>query len=165
MSRKLNDIVAGSILLVAAVVIFVSSNAIPKMVVTTVGPDFMPKFVAIGLGVFSLLLIFRSAALPPEGSDTAATGEETRPRSPREWIRTHTDLATVSLLFIYAFGIATIGFLTATAIYLYAQISLMGMNRKQNKLIVGGIALAISSGVYVVFTRFLYVMLPSGILG
>lgn len=164
MTKKNEDIIAGVILLVVSVIVFIFSNRIPRMVVTTVGPDFMPKLVALGMAIFSCLLIFKSLQIPTMSSEQ--NGERVHEyNSFADFLRTHIDLVTIALLFLYAIGIATLGFLISTIIYLVVHINLMGMNKKQNLVVSLVVSIGIAFGVYLLFTKVLYVMLPSGFLG
>lgn len=163
MTKKIEDLIAGVILFLVSVIVFIFSNRIPRLVVTTVGPDFMPKLVAVGMGVFSILLIVKSVQTPAAATDKKQ--KETVPTSLLGFIRQHIDLVTIALLFIYAIGIATVGFLLATCVYLFVHINLMGLNTKQNRIVALFASMVISVGVYLLFTRVLFVMLPSGILG
>lgn len=163
MTKKIEDLIAGVILFLVSVIVFIFSNRIPRLVVTTVGPDFMPKLVAVGMGVFSILLIVKSVQTP--AAETDKKQKETVPTSLLGFIRQHIDLVTIALLFIYAIGIATVGFLLATCVYLFVHINLMSLNTKQNRIVALFASMVISVGVYLLFTRVLFVMLPSGILG
>ena len=163
MTKKFEDIIAGILLLIVSIVVFVFSNKIPRLVITTIGPAFMPKLVAIGMGVFSCLLIVKSLQIP-----TVAQKNEKRQvgqTSLLDFVRLHIDLVTIALLFLYAIGIAVLGFLVSTIIYLFLHINLMGINKKQNLLVALVVSISISVGVYMLFSKVLYVMLPSGILG
>ena len=146
MTKKNEDIIAGVILFVVSVIVFIFSNRIPRMVVTTVGPDFMPKLVALGMAIFSCLLIFKSLQIPTMSSEQ--NGERVHEyNSFADFLRTHIDLVTIALLFLYAIGIATLGFLISTIIYLVVHINLMGMNKKQNLVVSLVVSIGIAFGV------------------
>jgi hypothetical protein len=130
----------------------------------------MPKLVAIGMGIFSCLLILKNVRVPHKQTQDAEAEEgassiDKPDRRFKQIIQKHIDLITICLLLIYAAGIAVIGFLIATSIYLFCQISLMRMNKKSNIPLVAAVSIGISVIVYMLFTKVLYVMLPQGPLG
>jgi hypothetical protein len=155
--KRRQDIIAGIILLFVSIAIFISSGYIPRMVVTTLGPDFMPKLIATGMaGLSCLLIVF---------GYKRGSSAKSAVRQDGTFIKRHIDLITIGFLVFYALCISFLGFLIATSIYLFLQISLMGIMRKLKPIITAIVSIASSAIIYFIFTRYLSVMLPAGILG
>jgi hypothetical protein len=161
MRNKFADIISGTILLIISLIIFIFANKIPRLVVTSIGPGFMPKFVAIIMGGLSILLIIKGIL-----EKSVIVENEKIPTHQNENILVkYIDFITVALLFAYAIGIAKLGFILATILYLVIHISIMGFKERQNIIITILIAIVFAVGIYFLFTKVLYVMLPAGILG
>jgi putative tricarboxylic transport membrane protein len=158
--KKYQDIISGITLLIVAVGIFISSGYIPRIIVTTLGPDFMPKLVAAGMGILSCLLILTGYRQRKYSGESSANRE-----NKTAFIKRHIDLLTIGLLIFYAACMAFAGFLVSTSLYLFLHISFMGIMKKPRPMIVVLVSIGSSLVIYIIFTRFLYVMLPAGILG
>jgi putative tricarboxylic transport membrane protein len=65
---KFHDSVCGAALFALAVFIFVYALSIPPMPGQQYGADVFPRMVAIGLGVFSLMLVYRGWAYSAPGT-------------------------------------------------------------------------------------------------
>ncbi len=110
------------------------------------GPGGMPRMVGIGLVILSVFLLWR---------------REPHERLPRggEAVRV---VATLAFALGYTLTLRPLGFLTATVIFLTAEMILIGLRRP---LIVVVMAVSMSVGVYVLFRYGLEVPLPATRIG
>ena len=74
-------------------------------------------------------------------------------------------LMTVGIIFLYILALPRLGFILASFAYITLQVFVLSNFNRRFTLLGGGIAAVFSVGVYLVFTRYIYIMLPPGILG
>lgn len=166
--KRYCDLAAGLIVVAASIAIYIFSDNIQRMVVTSIGPNFMPKLVAMIMGVLGIILVLQGIHVVtrcPAG--TTKTGDVGNEQSTNivNLFKSNLDTVTLALLVLYALSIGKMGFLIATSIYMFLQILLMHLNSKRNYLLFGAISVAFTSCIYFIFTKLLYVMLPAGLLG
>lgn len=147
MSRSLiADRVIGGVLLALALALGLFSLTFPPASqALDPGTAALPRLVAIGLGVLSVLLV-----LKPEPAESGV-----------EPGRAGVLAAAVAATAGYGLLIAPIGFPLATILYTIAGLLLMGV-RKPLPLVLYPIGLAL--GLYYLFTAALSVYLPAGLL-
>ena len=119
-----------------------------------IGPGFVPTIVAIGLVVLAIALLVRTTVRPDiDLADYAAEQAAS------------TSWPTVGLaagvLAGYALLLAPLGYILATTILIPVAARVLGSRQTIRDAIVG---LAMSVAVWLVFTRFLGVRLPAGLL-
>lgn len=178
MDKHRRDLIAGLVLLAFAVLIYVSSFSIRTLVMTTVvGPGFMPRLGALGLGVLSLatvvqsLLRLRAASASSRLSSTdAAAPAPPEPDAPTPLAaaggrRGRAVLLTFLLLILYLGLLNRLGFLLSTAGYLFGQFWVLAGQRKRRFWLWALLGIGISAFVYYLFRRVFILMLPEGILG
>lgn len=77
-------------------------------------------------------------------------------------------LETLALIAVYIFCLEPVGFMLSTFVYLIVQMIVLAddSHRKKKDIVLFVIISAIVAvGVYMLFTRVFYLMLPRGILG
>ena len=155
--KKYGDLATGIVFLVIAVVFYVLAGQLPPSLLGGVGSDFVPKILAVGTGILSVLQIISGVkTMKKDFSGEAA--DEDRP----EYIRV---LATVAAFGIYVTVMEKVGFLISSIVYLFAQMVILAPKEKRNFLLLEVIAVVFNIVVYFIFRNALNVMLPKGILG
>lgn len=155
--RKWRDALLGVIFIALAVVLYVGAAQLPPNLLGGMGPDFMPKVVAIGMGILGILQLVSGIRQPAAES---SQGEDTED-GPEYW---RVGL-TVLCFGIYVFSMQAVGFLVCSAIYLFAQMMILSPREKRNPLRFAIIAVLFTVAAYFIFRNGLNVMLPRGILG
>lgn len=166
--RKYTNLLAGTVTLIVSIVIYVASNGIKRMVVTSIGPDFMPKIVAVMMGILSIVLIIQELQKLKRNKQQVENSSENKCLKSFNIIKfakANLDIVTLVLIILYAVAMPILGFLISTVVYLFIQMLIMSQNRKINYLAISIISVVFSTVIYFVFTKVLFVMLPSGILG
>lgn len=162
MFNKYKDIIAGGFLFAIGIIMFFASFNIKVVAGMTVGigSDFMPKIGAIilaFLGATILILGFKKI------KNTDLSQENTTVNT------NHKRLAVVAFslvsIALYIFLINILGFMISTALYIFAQITLLAPKGKVNYLLFTVVSLIVSSSIYYTFVKAFDLMLPAGILG
>lgn len=164
MAQKYSDVFSGVILLMAAVGMFVTTYSFEALTVSKVGPEFMPRIIALLIAVTSIAMIVSAFnKMRREKIENAQILDEEMDSSGE---KSYTSvLVSVLLMVGYFVLMPYIGFLIMTTIYLFLQMLLL--SDKSNKKIVLFFAISIVSSLvtYFIFRSIFYVMLPSGIFG
>lgn len=159
--KKWSEALLGAIFIALAIVLFVGASKLPPNLLGGVGPDFMPKVIAIGTGILGALQLIkgiRYAGTTGAGDTQADANEEDKPEYWRVAL-------TVLAFGVYVFSMSTVGFLICSAIYLFLQILILAPKEKRNILQFAIISIVFTVAVYFIFRNGLNVMLPRGILG
>jgi len=144
------DAVIGLGLLVFAALYFQQSFAINRGFASDLlGPTFFPRLLAAVLALLALALVARAAGNRSE-------------RAPLPPARVGVFLGVVILTAAYALLLPWAGFLLATPVLVGVVIALMGLREWRPLL---GTAIGVTVVLYLVFARFLHVLLPPGLLG
>lgn len=144
------DAVIGLGLLVFAALYFQQSFAINRGFASDLlGPTFFPRVLAAALALLALALVARAARNRSE-------------RTPLPTARGGVFLGVVILTAAYALLLPWAGFLLATPVLVGVVIALMGLREWRPLL---GTAIGVTVVLYLVFARFLHVLLPPGLLG
>jgi putative tricarboxylic transport membrane protein len=147
MSTRLGDTVAAGLLLAFAVGVFVYTFTFPvPLQPQDPGVTAFPRMVSALIAVLSLVLLLR----PREG--------EPLPRG-RPAVRV---IVTVLFLGVYATILDPVGFVITTAVFLLAELLLIGVRRP---ILLVLVPLGVSVGLFYLFRVFLEVPLPVGGLG
>lgn len=157
MNRKYWDIVSGLGVMALGAGILLASTKIKSLDVSRFGSGFFPSMVAVLFLVLGLVILASGIKLAL-GPDQKA---ESKDGKPRLWAV----LATFVLMAAYATFLPSLGFLVATAIYLFVQMLLLVPNDKRNLLLFALISVVASVVVYFTFVKVFQLMLPAGILG
>ena len=124
----------------------------------------VPRLWGVAMLVLSILLILRSILAmrkKSEQDEEESLGFLARLKERREVV------CTFGLLILYAALMKPVGFIIMSIIYVYLQVWVLTPPEKRTKkmhTIAGGLAVFFSVSLYFVFTKYLMVMLPPGIL-
>ena len=157
--KKWKESILGIIFIVLAIILYTGASKLPPSLLGGMGPDFMPKVIAIGMGIMGVLqLIVGIREVRVEPSEETGTDDEDKPEYWRVGL-------TILAFGVYVFSMNTIGFLICSVIYLFLQIMILAPKEKRKPLQFAIISLVFTVGVYYIFRNGLHVMLPRGILG
>jgi putative tricarboxylic transport membrane protein len=151
--RVTGDTVAGLVSLVASVALFWIAGDLPKSALVPIGPDFYPR---MALGVTALL----STVLVVEGVVAGL-----RPREPAAGARPNYRLVVeaFAIFFLYVALLPGLGFRIATFLFVGVLQAVIEPPRSRARwLTVLVVALVTTLVTYVVFERYLSVLLPRG---
>lgn len=161
--KKKKDRITGGILAVAAAAYIASSFSIRVFEgagKTAINAGTIPRIWGMCLLFLSLVLIFRKEE-SPEGQETAPKKRMTA----RMWTyENYAVMGTFFLMAVYIFLMDKVGYLLDTWAYLIFQILLLSSAVRKNWLAVIIVSTAVSAGTCYVFTHWLGVPLPAGIL-
>ncbi len=161
MLNKYRDVICGVVIMICAVILFIATFSIKSLLGMKPGPEFMPQLA-------SILLFIVAAGIAVEGFENvkhhvveAVTEEEAAYRKAGN----RKVLLSAILIGFYVFSMETLGFVISTMIYEFCQmIVLTPIGKKKNYILFGIITVISTVFFYVVFTKFLYLMLPAGLL-
>ena len=151
--RKYMDVISGLFFLLLAIALYAGSYSIKTFSDTAYGVAFLPRVVALLMGGISLIVIaggYRKARGAPAMSGFPIT---------RGFV------LTIILIFLYMLAMSTLGFIIASFAYITAQIYVLSNFDKKQLYLGASLALVFSVGIYFLFTRVIYIMLPPGIFG
>ncbi len=152
---KLHDVVCGLALLALAIFIFIYALTIPPMPGQEYGADVFPRLVALGLGGFSLMLVWRGWKANRPGAKWA----EIAP-----WVRDPHTRGTFILAFVltiaYVMLSETVGFIPLGLGILMVLFLRQGVPWRRGMVV----AVTMVLGTQVTFATLLRVPLPRGIL-
>lgn len=162
--NKLVDVFSSLFLIVSSIVLFASTFTFRQLTVTQFGSGFLPQVVAIGLFGFSVILFVNAFTnwkkeknLREENSNSKKTTKEKNDYT--------LVFISLGLMVVYLILISFLGFLLATAGYLFIQMYLIAPAEKRSLLKFAVVSVLISGFVYWIFRNVFYLMLPAGILG
>jgi hypothetical protein len=166
MLRISKDLYASAFLMVVSIVMYIASNSIKKLTVSKIGADFAPKLVAIGMLILSIFYLIHSIKqLKVSRTKSETEVEDGDTEEAKKKLSPLSVLATIGLLFLYVGLLPYIGFLIATAVYLFLQMYLLAEKTERKIPMFVGISIVSSVFIYFIFKSVFYLMLPAGILG
>lgn len=147
--------------MIIAVILFISTFSIRSLLGMNPGPDFMPK-------VASIMLFIVAAGIAWEGMIDAKRYVAEEVSEEEAAYRKEGDrrvFYSAVLIGFYVFSMNYLGFLISTIIYEFCQmIVLTQAGKKKNYLLFLVVTVVSTVFFYFIFTKVLYLMLPSGIL-
>lgn len=151
------DGIAGLIGLAISLLLLPQAFGLPKLPIVPVGPGFYPTIVLVFLGTTSAILLVQDVLAQRRAGPAAA---ETPPAPPRAY-------GLVAAAFIVVAGyialLPLVGFRLATVLFVGAfQYLLEPPKTTQQWILLTAIAIATSIVAYLVFERYLLVLLPRG---
>ena len=164
MLRKYRDAMIGGIVVILAVALFLASLTIQSLSLNLIKADFFPKLDAVLLGVLGLILLGDGVKKARRAGDEPSEEPRTKGLTPG----TRCMLETLALIAVYIFCLEPVGFMISTFVYLVVQMLVLaddGHRRKKDPILFIIISAIVAVGVYMLFTRAFYLMLPRGILG
>jgi hypothetical protein len=153
------DGIAGLICLAISLVLLILSFGLPQMPLVPVGPGFYPRIVLIGMAILSVALLTQDWRARRPAATTPASADEGG--------RTRPDYGLVLLSFVvfgaYVLLLPLLGYRIATVLFVAAlQALLEPPATARGWLLLAVIAIATSALTYLVFERYLSVLLPRG---
>ena len=155
MTNKMRDIICSVIFLIFGAGMFYLSTGVRKMIATDVGSGYVPKFIAV------CIMITAGAKLLFALMDKSASAKK-KETSNQDLVG---GIGTVALMAFYVFAFDKFGFLIASIIYTFAQITLMSNKNNRKIPLFAIISVALPVGVYLMFNYVIKMPLPKGILG
>lgn len=155
MSKHDRDFWCGVVTLIFSVLLFIASFSVKQFVTEVLGPEFMPRLVAVVLFILSILLILTNISARKEGG----------PEYKEQPIKTNLPLImTIILLVLYALAIKPFGYPISTSIYLTLQMLLLTQWKFIKKQILLFVLISVVSAgtIYTLFYKIFYVFLPTG---
>jgi putative tricarboxylic transport membrane protein len=151
---RLLRLTALAIIVVGALGIWGAGNINEPGGYSPVGPRVFPYAVSIALVVFGLLFLARATIWP----DAGLLADVERDEAGTHW---PTPLLLMAAIAAYAFLLAWLGYILATALFMPVSSRLLGSTNLRRDAIAG---VALGTVLYVGFTQFLGVRLPVGAL-
>lgn len=156
--KKYGDIVVGVFFMVLGAVLYLAAAALPKSAVMDIGPDFMPKVVAILVFVLALVLTIQSLV----GLKDKKIDPDSIPKCDYRRV-----ITSIILVLIYVFTMQPVGFIVTTLVYLPLQMLVLSPNDQRgpkNIAVLVVIDVIFTLAVYSLFRYAFMIMLPRGIL-
>lgn len=154
MRKRTSTILAGAVLLVLAGLLFFQASQIQQRMPIGVDSGFFPEIAAVALGLLAAIILFQGFGTMP-----VIRLERVAPAGRKA--------VAISLALIIAFGVgmATLGFLPATFLYLMAQFYVLSPLDQRRPVLFAVISLSAAVVIFFIFTRGFNLNLPSGIWG
>lgn len=159
------DIVSGAFLLLLAVGLHLAARAIPAKFPIGVDSGFFPEVVSAALGLFALVILVQGFRSRTRNGQVSAEETEVPQEDDRvSFVRAGGVLALIAL---YGAGLAAVGFLPATLVFLTLLIYLLAppeANHPGARRLTVSVAVSLPATlvVYAAFTYGFEVLLPSG---
>lgn len=161
MLNKYRDVICGVVIMICAVILFIATFSIKSLLGMNPGPEFMPR-------VASILLFIVAAGIALEGLQNVkhhVVEEVSAEEAAYRKAGNRKVLLSAILIGFYVFSLETLGFVISTLIYEFCQMIILApVGKKKNYVLFAVITVVSTVFFYVVFTRFLYLMLPVGLL-
>jgi putative tricarboxylic transport membrane protein len=160
--EKYGDMIAGGAFFLFSVMLYRMSLDLKMSSISKFGGTVVPKAIAVIMAILSIILF--TGGLLKFKNAAAAKGEPARKEEPRAqgFIPV---VIVLAVAILYALLLQKIGFIIMTSLCLGAQMYVLSGFRTEKLLKFGIIAVVFSTGVYFLFVKLFYLMLPSGILG
>lgn len=166
-------IVFPAILFAGGWVLFWATFGMKSLALSSIGPELVPRLITIALLLVSgLLCVFeirdfrktRAEENSAQAKEDAKKGKEPSAGEAKGWVRSHAVGLTLALLVVYLLAMEYLGFLLATACYLFAQILLAQAKPGIGRMAVLAAASVLAASlVYLAFVKGLAMPLPEGI--
>ncbi|MBI3003115.1 MAG: tripartite tricarboxylate transporter TctB family protein [candidate division NC10 bacterium] len=150
------DGVAGLLLLAISGVLAVQSRHIPRSPFLPLGADFFPRILLILLAAGGLLLLVQDLLRHRKrpAPESLARFRDVPPSVP----------TTFAAFAAYIFLMPTLGFFLATLAFVAVAQVLLGPYRPRDLPRIALLAIGTATATYLIFERYLHVLLPRGVL-
>jgi putative tricarboxylic transport membrane protein len=165
MNKKRTDTFAGLVILCWGIIIFCATFNMKSMVDISVGPEVIPRVVAVALCILGLVELIRGIR-EKNTHQLQKTETKSSEKSGNSLIEKLLPLITFVLLFIFIFLLKPLGFILSSFFYLTFQITVLSKDfswRNWLKSLLIGFVTSIV--VYLIFRKGLGLLLPRGIFG
>lgn len=173
--KELRDIILSSILIALSTAVFLTARTIPHRGYDLLGAAFLPKALALGIGVLSAGLLLKSVLLLLQARRTvppieqAETEREAKQQYAEPGYRRRPGagfgLIIITAAYIALLGSRLVSYAIATAAFIIVAASMMSIfekprNRLVRMLAVVGTALVLAYGLQYIFTEVFITDLP-----
>lgn len=162
MNKRYGDIIAGSLVVIFAIFIFISSFGIKMLTASRIGSAFVPQITAVLLGITGLFLLVKEVKILKATNLRSGDTHDTAAKEPKRIGRV---ITTLLVLTVYILLLEKIGFILMTAFYLFAQCAILADKSERKVPLFITVALVLAVGIYFLFVNVFQLILPSGILG
>jgi putative tricarboxylic transport membrane protein len=154
--RRYADAVSGGVLAVVGIVMLVETRNIRALRIMEFGPKIMPR-------IYSVALIVLGLAIALSGVLRALRDPSTEQSPNLGQVNFTKVMLTLALIGFYVGGLRLLGFLATSTVYLFLQVWVLGgAANKWRLLAYAAGAVAVSFGVYFLFSGAFDVFLPAG---
>lgn len=151
MQQRINTILAGAFLLVVAVTLFVLASQIQRRIPIGVDSGFFPEIASAALGLLAAIIFIQGLR-----TQSNLRMEAVAPKGQRAVV------LSLALIIAFGAGMATLGFLPATALYLLAQFYVLSPPDQRRPTVFALIALGSAVAIQFIFIRGFGLVLPAG---
>lgn len=162
---NLRDLITGSATLGCSALLFWASNDVKDFASIGVGAAFLPRLTAILFLIVGAIIVFQG--LHPKTSPKTAKAE-TQPEQTEQPVvfgGISAVALSIALMLIYVLLLDYLGFLLASALYVFLQILVLNKNAPRHYLKFALAALIPAVLAYVLFVNVFQISLPVGLLG
>ena len=131
---------------------FFQSRKISPIIANEVGSGFVPEVVAVVFMSLSAILIVLTLLKKGESAATKSNDD------------VKGGMLTIFALVAYVFLFERLGFLLATALYLFAQITILSNEKNRSLPLFGIVSVVTPTIIYFLFVKGFGLILPAGIL-
>ena len=156
MFKRWSDMIAGCILLVVSVWVFIATLSIRTSDIAEISSALVPQIVCWMMGILSVALIFQGYKKGKAMGDMARTGQANDPK---------TLIISTVLLIFYGICFEPVGFVLTSIVYLFVQGYLMTEKGKFKPIPIGIFSIVAPVAIDYIFGNWLSLVLPGGLLG
>ena len=161
MISKYRDVICGAVIMLIAVILFIATFSIKSLLGMKPGPEFMPRVASVLLFIVALGITVEAMGKLKDYVPEVIDDQE---KAYRKAGNKKVILSAILIAF-YVFSLDTLGFVISTMIYEFCQMIVLTPNDKKKNYVLFGIITVVSTVFfYVVFTQYLFLMLPQGLL-
>jgi putative tricarboxylic transport membrane protein len=153
MTNRQRDTIAATIFLAFGIFMFANSMGIMPIIPNEVGSGYVPRFVSAVIFILAAALLVLTLLGKKMGA-TEKTDEDIKG-----------GIFTVLALAAYVTLFEPLGFLLATALYLFAQITILSNEKNRRFVLFGIISVVVPAVIYILFKALFHMPFPTGILG
>jgi putative tricarboxylic transport membrane protein len=159
------DVISALVLIVVSIAMFFASGSLEAKTRMDIGPDFMPRVVAVLTLALSVALLVQGLRRNMASRTAGGVAPGAPPARSGDFLERNADWLSLLLILAYTLAFERLGYLVATALYLFVQFIVMAEAHERRYLSFAAVAVVVSALSYYVFLRLFYVFLPVGLLG
>ncbi|WP_194840804.1 tripartite tricarboxylate transporter TctB family protein [Filobacillus milosensis] len=159
----MGELILGLLLVLLSILIYTQTGDLPSMNESQLDAGSFPQFIAILLGLLSLILVIKQSIhllKQNQNKEQSANIKETLLDVYREHKLV---LITLSLIFLYIILIQIIGFIISSIAFMIITALVIGPRKKKDVITISSIAVILTIGLYFFFQNVLQVRFPSGV--
>ena len=153
----IGEILMSLFILVVSLFLYYEATQLPQLsAYESVGPDFWPKLILLGMIIFSTYLTVSNLIKWKKSRRESINKGATISKKAEGWGRV---LITTFLIIGYVYFLKPLGFIISTPLFI---IGMMLLIRPERKKIIPVTVLGIMVIIYIIFSKLLFVPLPKG---